>query len=1006
MPLLPFSLYGSRIKSFLEGKTDKEEREVEVRFQPFAYQGKKQSFLLPSLRLRDYLANFPKEELMLRDTNYTERSNVNEHSTFRISQKDGVDTYINKVSKSEKIKNYPLVFSLAQEIKVEAIPKYLLSQEGYVRVKKRTSYLLPYAQVDITIVDPIDLSSKRTEGTKYEIEVECTNKNKVNEFCNFIDDIYNIVYDTEIAYTEEERNSLYDFLYNKFGTERTENIINRPQDVKYFFLSYGQVVKEEKDKSYYLTYKSDGLHKFVIAINSNLWIMFGDEVSLIYKGDLFKNYEPALLEGEKMDLSDGYFMQLYDCLIIKGKDIRNANFKDRLTFVERFITTGKDMGFQTKRIESLSVDNFFPKVKEFLNGRQSLEYKEDGLIFISGGVYKEPIYKWKDPKDLTIDFRVSATHKGFYLTTADGSNFAPDGQPFTVESKEIEDGQIGEFEYNPVLKTFKLRKIRYDKLYPNKKEVALSVWKSLMNPILEEHLTGQSLKLVFKYHNRLKEKLWSKVNKNTTILDIGTGRGGDLSKMGSDKILYAVEPNKDNLNELIRRSKTGDELKAIYPIEAGGEEYNKITAVVKEKVDVIAFMLSLTFFWQSKEKVDALMKTIEQTAKDDCQIIFMVADGLKMKEYITSKGGKATFPGGTKMRLEGQTVKIHIPDSIVTDQTEYLYDHQDFVRRLRALGFKELEGGVADGEKLLTKEQMTFSSLYRWGVFKRTNQLSRRKVTEKPLGMITPNKVEVLVNDWIYEGEMVRIGCIPEGSCFVHAFLTSLSPSYRALTSRPAREEKAKQFRQELSLYLQEKKDGYARWETIRDGMFPKSAMKYLTIGDKDNNYLFDNAISFLDSRQWLGEDTIAMIGELFKVDIYIVQACPDNVYPYIAYKHKDIVCPKIIINYTGSHYETVGLLKDKEVFTYFKADNPLIIYLNKQIEGTYIDEKKFDVSAMYKESLDTIFITEDKGIMSFKVPDAYYQVNKEDILRKRLDPLITAKKQTQHIKSPRLQRS
>lgn len=1029
MSIIDIKKHGAEISRFLQSGSASESREVEVRFKPLKYKGQERNFSVPYHRLKAYLEEkgYLSKEVSLRDSNYNDPSfdtKRGERSVYRISENLGENKkdMINKISSSILLDSHAVVLSYAREIKVNRLPEFLADSEPYVRMKRRTSFFIPsfsssdeekeekvFAQVDLTIVDPIDFEDSKTIGTDYEIEMECLDftKEGVEQFCLLVDTLFKVIYNTNNVYTLEDRDAIYKMLEKNFEKYRAEQIISRPIDLKFHDITY------ENLKNYYLTYKTDGLHKFLIFANGCTWLVFGDEVNLVLNKDLgLKDY---IFDGEL--ISDTVF-QAFDCLMARGTVITSQDYIERykqVTFIANAYKKvkskyGSILDIVLKRVEKISKENFFSLVSDFRAKRREIGYKEDGLIFQPGGRYSQTVYKWKDPKDLTIDFRAMKGVDGIHLGMADGTNFSHEGKEFVIrDSGEIESHQIGEFEYYDG--AFHLRKIRHDKLMPNKPEVVRSVWQLLMNPITEEDLTGKTLKLVFKYHNRVKSELLNNIPVGSTILDIGAGRGGDLSKMGVSNILFAVEPNKDNLDEFkSRAAKSKDKPKEIYTLLAGGEETDKIVNEInknkKGKVDVITFMLSLTFFWSpsGRKMLDNLFETIELTASDTCTIIFMTADGDKFKELFKTKGKHLEYPGSTTVDYDEkrEEVKIHIPDSIVENQTEYLFNYNIFNKRLEELGFRSVTSFFADKEELLTKEQLEFSSLYRCGIFKRTakSQLSRRDSKEKVLSMIKPWTTEVL--KWpSLKSDYVRIGCIPEGSCFIHAVLSAIYKPYQENNQRKEREEMAALLRRDLAKYLtleSKRIKGACNWEVVRDGIYPRGAMTNMMLEEKDNRFLFNQAIETLNSTEWLEEDTVALVCEVLGIDVYIVQVTKNNVYPYKTFAHKESK-KKIIINYTGEHYETVGQIEGENVKTVFENIDEVIIFLNSQSEPDYIDSYKYlSIEEMYEDLVKTVFVNEKKEIVDIKVEDAFLKSRLKGIKEK-----IEKEKIKGRIKSPRL---
>src|SRR5690606_35423485 len=68
-------------------------------------------------------------------------------------------------------------------------------------------------------------------------------------------------------------------------------------------------------------------------------------------------------------------------------------------------------------------------------------------------------------------------------------------------------GTIVEYEFNG--SKFIPRIIRRSKQYPNRMDVAISIWEDITNPINDFDLNGESFSMVFSYHNQIKKYLYN-----------------------------------------------------------------------------------------------------------------------------------------------------------------------------------------------------------------------------------------------------------------------------------------------------------------------------------------------------------------------------------------------------------------------------------------------------------------------------------------------------------------
>jgi predicted RNA methylase len=127
------------------------------------------------------------------------------------------------------------------------------------------------------------------------------------------------------------------------------------------------------------------------------------------------------------------------------------------------------------------------------------------------------------------------------------------------DSNQLKEGGIYEFGYDNSTNKFILFRPRLDKIDPNFITVAQNIWNDIKNPYTKEELLELLSPIVLEeyreYQNTIKRGLIEKYCKNKAVLDLGSGRGGDLGKYDSAKVthLWCIEPNPKNYTELLRR---------------------------------------------------------------------------------------------------------------------------------------------------------------------------------------------------------------------------------------------------------------------------------------------------------------------------------------------------------------------------------------------------------------------------------------------------------------------
>lgn len=497
-----------------------------------------------------------------------------------------------------------------------------------------------------------------------------------------------------------------------------------------------------------------------------------------------------------------YFV--FDTVIYRSSSsIQNKGYYDRLTIASNMCATVMSrvnmlIGLSLEIKETYlfnNPDTFFDDLGDMIERKRDLDYKQDGIMAIPSGKYnyksdKQPmnkrvltsipdVCKIKDVREITIDFEVIKTQGGgITLRVYDdrvkknvdfkGSKFkelTPDmidiDHPMT---RDVESGVIVEYEFNFDTGVLQPKVIRNDKSGPNTLQVAEANWGDIISPLTDDDLSGKTLTFAFSYQNRIKRGLINLIPRESTTLDIGTGRGGDLMKFSSNRVsVIAIEPNEMNAEELIRRNEAANVV--IDLLLNGGEESNVIRDsvlrnTINGKVDAVTAMLSLSFFWRDEETLESLITTISENLRDGGKFLFLTIDGNALEqifqpafssednsdnilELSTSK-----FILHPKIPRQGRSVTVSLPGTIVGEQQEeYLVKMNELTKRLRRHNIYLTEYHRAEHERLLPVDAKRYSSLFSYGYYtkddtewhlrsnnskRRENMVSKDDITQTP----------------------------------------------------------------------------------------------------------------------------------------------------------------------------------------------------------------------------------------------------------------------------------
>jgi len=663
------------------------------------------------------------------------------------------------------------------------------------------------------------------------------------------------------------------------------------------------------------------------------------------------------------------------------------------------------------------------------------------------------VCKWKHPEDLTIDFKifVRAENENFRrleLYVFDGENpvifSGTDRFPLLPENVRMEgpnltiteklNNKIIEFEWtkednNIILRP---RKYRPDKTNPNQKVVAEDVWEDIMDPIFIEDLTGETLELAIKYHNNIKGDLYfevgTKYKRNFTLLDIGSGRGGDINRWKKfTGNIIAVEPYKVNRDELIDRINKNDMQNRVTVLPIGGEKTVEITRAVKKnipggKVDVVSLMLSMSFFWSSDKHLEALVRTIVTNLKPGGRIIFLTIDGDYVEEIFEPINGikvdKMTISGANIHLYPslgphwGRPVDFELPGSIIEEggQREYITHLKDFTRKLAKYGFiVEYISRAIKPDLLLSEQNLLYTSMYSYGSYVNIEDDKLKEFNDnielpelpkvervqnialEPLEVIVSRQGPAINDDtyapikctWL-DDDIVRIATIGGKDSFIHSILKSFYSKYQNTNDSQFRIEIVTNVHNGLGIILNyENSDypGYSYWQTVDNGFFPKMVMKEIADSELMTDHSLQGLITLLNSDKVLNKAIFQLIAEIFRINIYFIKITKEDIETVFDRIYK-FGRKNIVISGNNLHFEPIAIDVNGLFQTVFDDNDKFI----KGLESRYPEHKPED------ENLDEIFAKDfvetftKNGVFSF--PEEIYDIfpDPEDPFRRSLD--------------------
>ena len=880
----------------------------------------------------------------------------------------------------EDDKNYGIRYSMAREISVEPIITHF--KPVVIREKNRSSYLIfnNSVRIDITQVNQM---FKGKDTFTFEVEIELIDRKSLDKFEKAVIIVSRLVLDTVLPYTKKERDDIINEVNYILGSDKKGFIDHYPlvqaRNLKLGDMVYGGLIGNGKT-GYSVTHKADGIRKMLVFLKSGIWLISTSSISKI-SSQVIPRFNGTILDGELVPKDkrlegapNNYFWFLaFDTLAWDYKSVQNKGHFDRLQYAQTISDNMKtDLIYvNTKSFTTFETPSeFFKVMRDMFNQQLVLPYKQDGFMFTpQNTVYnphsdKMPLYKrklsdypdickWKPKDELTIDLQIK-WKAGNILELYSNEK----GNPvlFTkfdkIDSENImtlnlPSNTIVEYRYDYERDMLVPTRIRFDKEKPNRRDVAEDVANDILNPIEEETMKGNNFTLLRKYHNLVKKNLFNSV-KGRTLLDIGSGYGGDLGKWKGYEKIVAVEPDSEHIDELRKRLKTYDMEDNVKIVLAGGQETEKITDAVKEwigdRVDTVSSMLSLTFFWQNPGLIDSLVQTIVRNIKPEGKYIFLTMDGDLVEQTFDPafdtgqslkklKLGPATLEYNDK--VNPKELYIDIEGTIVEKQKEWLVRLDDLRIRFEKYGFEIFKIQKADEEKFLTDSEIIMTQMYTYGGFKqiKDGKLPDEAPNEK---LELPKIVEKLELPKIAEKlELPKIAEKLELPKIAEKLeLPKISKKL------PEKLELPKLKSKEIDILSMDKveKINITWWENpiIRIGNLKdensffhsvlNSYLKYYqTNSNVDFREKFAKDLKLEIENLNLGDEIFSQVSEILNIDIYVMRLKSDDLILHKNTYKEGSTRRSIVILDREFYLETLGLEKDSLYQTLFDYNDPFI---------------------------------------------------------------------------------
>jgi hypothetical protein len=607
-------------------------------------------------------------------------------------------------SKIKSFKCYNEWASIVVSTEVDIHNNEMLAEKHFVETTKtRYSKLLndDTMQLDITYFHDDDT---------FQVEVEVLQYDNPGEFMECIRDIINALQDSPLYISRKKFDAVryvvggegYYFsdtaTMNKYGSID----VDRTTDFSLFHHKYQKPITLLKKglrnifrENTFMTPKLDGVRRFIVAFNGMVYDIDPEHmhVRLISNESPYLDPFPSIVDTEFVL---GTY-NIFDICVLNGWYVGNETLSARLGYINKWMESFEYLGnCVIKEYEKISEDNPIDQINDFYQRYRNGTFPIDGIIFVDDKrKYIERVVKWKEY--VTIDLKMDENgtlEERIVANSIDTSNLEKRDDGTFLDGSGVYEFEVLQMHEDENGTRFDLKVLRFrdDKKKPNASKVIMN---NISGLELRDIWNGYGCVLMRQYHNAVKRKMLKIYTRGCTVLDIGTGQGGDISKWRGTKKVYCVEPNDETVLELKRRLSEAGMKKHVSVIHSSISDIDKIQKRVK-KVDVMTLFFAVNLF--SQRDLDALVQIV-----DIYQPKHII--GAFLDRELIRFGDNSCFSIVPNDR-SGYRIHLH-GTRINQDENFFGLDQLEFV------GYKLADSQPLNKGKIMSSNEMELSSMFR-----------------------------------------------------------------------------------------------------------------------------------------------------------------------------------------------------------------------------------------------------------------------------------------------------
>ncbi|KAG0081446.1 hypothetical protein BGZ90_008252 [Linnemannia elongata] len=358
----------------------------------------------------------------------------------------------------------------------------------------------------------------------------------------------------------------------------------------------------------YMTPKLDGVRRFIVTFNGMTYDIDPEHMHarLLSNDSPYVDPFPSIVDAE---LVDGMY-NVFDICAFKGWYIGDEVLLSRLKYAKSWMDSSHLDNCVMKEYEEVLDDDPVEQINAFFQRHRSGPFPIDGIVFTrSKQTYVESVIKWKEHVTIDLAMDGDGTLEERIVANSIDTDLIPKKSDGTLQDGTgvYEFEVVGRVEDEDTSK-FDLRVLRFrdDKKKPNSSNVIMN---NIDGMELQGIWEGHTCILMRQYHNAVKREMLGKFAKGSTILDVGSGQGGDVTKWRNANKVYCVEPSDNAMKELKRRLTEVGMKKKVNVIHCPLSDVEKVHKRV-ERVDVLTLFFTINLF--SQQDLDALHEIVDK----------------------------------------------------------------------------------------------------------------------------------------------------------------------------------------------------------------------------------------------------------------------------------------------------------------------------------------------------------------------------------------------------------